>query len=90
MVPAESRGQRSPRWISLLLEIGGGDQVSSLPMHLGLVVDVSELMRIRLVSDAQFRQLASQGLAQEIITDGVPAWQINAASQEVIHQLPGA
>jgi Ca-activated chloride channel family protein len=57
-------------------------------MQLGLVVDVSESMRIRLVSDAQFRQLASQGLAQEIITDGVPAWQINAAPAEVIQQLP--
>lgn len=88
VIPAGNGALDQPRLVHLLLEITGGSQGKSLPMNLGLVVDVSESMRIRLVSDAQFRHLASQGLAQEIITDGVPAWQINAASSEVVNQLP--
>jgi Ca-activated chloride channel family protein len=77
-----------PRLVHLLLEVSGGSQGESLPMNLGLVVDVSESMHIRLVSDVQFRELASQGLAQEIITDGVPAWQINSAPPDLVNQLP--
>ena len=77
-----------PRLVHLLLDVGGGGQGDTLPMNLGLVVDVSESMHIRLVSDTQFRDLANQGMAQEIVTDGVPAWKINAAPLEVINQLP--
>lgn len=88
MISAGAGTSGQAHLVHLLLEVAGGSQGESLPMNLGLVVDVSESMRIRLVSDTQFRQLASQGLAQEIITDGVPAWQINSAPHEVVSQLP--
>ena len=87
-VPASTGASGNPQLVHLLLEVSGATQSESLPMNLGVVVDVSDSMRIRLVSDAQFRQLASQGMAQEIITDGVPAWQINSAPSEVVNQLP--
>ena len=77
-----------PRLVYLLLEISGGEIGESLPMNLGLVMDVSDSMRIHLVSEEQFRRMASAGQVQEIITDGVPAWQMASAPPELIHQLP--
>jgi Ca-activated chloride channel family protein len=57
-------------------------------MNLALVIDVSDSMRIRLVTGEQFKHLASAGFAHEIITDGVPAWQIDAASTQIFTRLP--
>lgn len=84
IIPASTQ----PRLMYLLLEVVGGTGAESLPGNLGLIIDVSESMRIRLVSDDQFRELVRSGHAVEVMTDGVPAYQITSAPQEVISKFP--
>lgn len=76
------------RLIYVLLEISGGEGVDSLPSNLSFLLDTSDSMRIRLVTDAQFTQLARNGLAKEVMTDGVPAYQIQSVSNEMFSQFP--
>lgn len=66
-----------PCLLYLLLETEiAGVSDTAVPVNLSLVLDVSESMRVRLVSKGQFTELADQGMAQEIMVDGVPVWQI--------------
>lgn len=80
--------QGAPRLIYLLAEISGGDGAETLPGNLAFVIDASESMRIRLVNDQQFADLASSGQVQEILTDGVPAYKVAADSGEWMVNLP--
>ena len=77
-----------PRLVYLLLEVGGGEDSGSLPVNLGLVVDTSESMHIRLATEAQFEKLARMGMLQEVLVDGVPAWQSADIADEVLTRLP--
>ena len=79
---------REPRLVYLLLEIAGGEGKGALPVNIGLIIDGSDSMRIRLVTDEQFANLATGGKAQEIMTDGVPAYQITDVSSEVVKKFP--
>lgn len=76
------------RKIYLLLDITGGADAHRLPSNLAFVIDVSDSMRIRLVNDAQFSELLQSGQAQEIMTDGVPAYQVTSQAAELMRQLP--
>lgn len=76
------------RLVYLLLEVGGGEGAQALPSNLGFVIDVSDSMRIRLVSDQQFAELIRNGQAQEVMTDGVPAYQITSAANGMMETLP--
>lgn len=76
------------RLVYLLLEVTGGENGHSLPSNLGFILDTSDSMRIRLVTDAQFTELARNGQAQEVMMDGVPAYNIQAASSDVIAKFP--
>ncbi len=77
-----------PRLVYLLIEVTGGEGAQSLPSDLGFILDTSDSMRIRLVTDAQFLELARNGQAQEVITDGVPAYQIKSVSDDLIAKFP--
>lgn len=77
-----------PRLIYMLLEVTGGEMGTALPVHLGLVLDTSESMRVRLVTEEQFVSLAKMGRAREVITDGIPTWQIDTIPEELVRQLP--
>jgi hypothetical protein len=66
----------------LLTEVSGGEGAQSLPSNLGFIIDTSDSMRIRVVSEKQFAELAKKGLAKEVMTDGVPAYQITFPSNE--------
>jgi Ca-activated chloride channel family protein len=72
----------------MLLEVTGGQAGAGLPVHLGLLLDTSESMRVRLVTEDQFIQLANMGRAREVITDGIPTWQIDTIPEELVRQLP--
>lgn len=78
----------SQRLVYLLTEVGGDMGTPSLPVNLALVVDVSESMHIRLATDAQFKELARNGLLQEVLVDGVPAWQSANIPEDVLVRLP--
>lgn len=76
------------RLIYLLVEARGSNDSTVLPVNLALVVDVSESMHIRVATDEQFRELARTGLLQEVLVDGVPAWQSADIPREVLTRLP--
>jgi Ca-activated chloride channel family protein len=71
-----------------LLEVYGGSGAGVLPSNLGFVIDTSDSMRIRLVTETQFAQLVKSGHAQEVMTDGIPAYQISSIPDEMISKLP--
>jgi Ca-activated chloride channel family protein len=82
-----------PRLVYLLLEVSGGTDSdgaadSVLPVNLSIVVDVSESMHVRLVTEAQFEELARAGMMQEVLVDGVPAWQSEDIPEQVLNNLP--
>jgi len=77
-----------PRLAYLLLEVSGGTTTGTLPINLVIVVDVSESMHFRLATEAQFQELARMGMMQEVLVDGVPAWQSVNIPDEVLARLP--
>jgi len=72
----------------LLVEIAGGEDAQSLPINLGLLIDASESMRIRMVTEAQFKELVGGGSTKEVLTDGIPAWEISSVSNDKMRQFP--
>ena len=82
------------RLVYLLVEVSGHDdgdrsgRSAVLPVNLALAVDVSESMHIRVASDEQFKELARTGLLQEVLVDGVPAWQSTGIPDDVLARLP--
>jgi hypothetical protein len=84
----------SQRLVYLLVEVSGQNDSAVLaasltcPVNLALVVDVSESMHIRVATDEQFQELARAGLLQEVLVDGVPAWQSTDIPDEVLTRLP--
>jgi Ca-activated chloride channel homolog len=77
-----------PRLVYLLVEITGGEGADTLPANLAFVIDASESMRIRLVSNQQFAEMAKSGRVQEVLTDGVPAYRVIDLSGEQLAGLP--
>jgi secreted protein with Ig-like and vWFA domain len=77
-----------PRLLYLLVEIEGGGDGAALPVNLGLVVDTSDSMHIRLVTESQFENLARMGVLQEVLVDGVPAWKSTGIADDVLNSLP--
>ena len=71
-----------------VLEVHGGSEAGGLPSNLGFVIDTSDSMRIRLVTEKQFAELVKSGHAQEVMTDGIPAYQISSIPEEMISRLP--
>jgi Ca-activated chloride channel family protein len=78
----------SQRLVYLLVEVSEQNDLAVLPVNLALVVDVSESMHIRVATDEQFKKLARTGLLQEVLVDGVPAWQSADIPNEVLARLP--
>lgn len=76
------------RLVYLLVEVSGGEGTQPLPSNLGFIIDTSDSMRIRLVTDEQFLELAKDGQAREVMTDGVPAYQIKSVSSDLISKFP--
>jgi Ca-activated chloride channel family protein len=74
--------------VYFLLEIGGGENAQSLPMNIGLVIDVSESMHIRMVTEEQFKELVGRRNIKEILKDGIPAWEIESVSPEMVGGFP--
>ena len=77
-----------PRLVYLLLETGSDSDDDFLPVNLGLVVDTSESMHIRLANEAQFKELARSGMLKEVLVDGVPAWELVEIPAVVMNRLP--
>lgn len=76
------------RLVYALIEIGGGEPTGELPLDLALVIDCSESMRIKLVTEEQFTALAGSSMACEVLNDQVPAWRIESVPAEIAERLP--
>lgn len=77
-----------PRLVYGKFEIKGEEGSGILSSNLGFLIDISESMRIRLVTGDQFSELVKNGFTQEIMTDGVPAFQISAIPMEMVAEMP--
>jgi Mg-chelatase subunit ChlD len=75
------------RLVYAILEIKGSESKESLPVNIGFIIDVSDSMRIRQVSDDQFASLVKQGNVKEVMTDGVPAYQITNIPNEFVNNF---
>ena len=62
-----------------LIEVDPGADATApaAPLNLGLVVDASQSMQIPILSEAQFEELTSRGMARRKTVDGVHVWQFD-------------
>ncbi|HMA34992.1 MAG TPA: VWA domain-containing protein [Chloroflexia bacterium] len=65
-----------PRLIYLLLDVQPAATLGTraAPVNLGIVLDISESMRLPVLSQEQFQELARLGHTKEVIADGIPVW----------------
>jgi Ca-activated chloride channel homolog len=75
-----------PNSVYLLLEIEPilTNQTEKIPAGLSFLIDTSDSMHIRLLTNDQFARLVRQGKVSEIMTDGVPAYQVQTNSLELL------
>ncbi|MGI8586837.1 MAG: vWA domain-containing protein [Chloroflexia bacterium] len=85
-VPASSE----PRLVYLMIDIRPGEGLGtrSAPVNLGIVLDISESMRLPVLSQAQFQELARLGHVREIIADGIPVWTFPHIPLEIRRAAP--
>jgi Ca-activated chloride channel family protein len=81
---------QQPQLVYVLCEIqpAEGSRAVRLPVNLALVVDCSESMRIPLLSDELFEELARRGGVREIVVDGIPAWQFRNVPADLAAKAP--
>lgn len=80
-----------PRLVYALLAVEANElQPQPIPVSLALVVDDSLSMRIPLLTEEQFRELAELGAIREIVKDGVPMWEFERVPPGFIDQCPRA
>ncbi len=82
--------KEEPGLLYLLLEIKQTDaqRAEPIPSNLSFIIDASDSMHIRLVTDKQFSQLVKNGQVSEVMTDGVPAYQVKTNSLELLAAAP--
>ena len=67
--------QRHLVYALLEIEPDQAESPTNTPVNLGLVVDASRSMSIPILTEAQFNELAAQGMAKKKTVDGVDVWQ---------------
>src|SRR5215210_209879 len=79
-----------PRLLYLLIEVKPGQGLEPLqaPVNMAVVLDVSESMRLPVLSQEQFHLLSKLGEAREIVSDGVPVWTFNSIPQDIRKNAP--
>lgn len=85
-VPASSE----PRLLYLLVDVRPGESAASVqaPVNLAIVIDVSESMRLPVLSQAQFDELAKLGQTNQTTSDGVPVWTFRSIPEHIRKQAP--
>ncbi|MDQ6695608.1 MAG: VWA domain-containing protein [Chloroflexota bacterium] len=79
-----------PRLLYLLVDISPGENVQPLeaPVNIALVLDVSESMRLPVLSQAQFRELQKMGHVNKTVSDGVDVWTFSHIPEAIRRQAP--
>jgi len=76
------------RLVYYLIEIQADGDGETSASNLVFLIDTSNSMRIRQVTETQFAEMVRSGRAQEVMTDGIPAYQISSIPAEMWTQLP--
>ncbi len=76
------------RLVYYLFEIRADEDGETSASNLVFLIDTSNSMRIRQVTETQFAEMVRNGRAQEVMTDGIPAYQISSIPAEMWIQLP--
>src|SRR5205814_8905387 len=79
-----------PRLVYLLVDAGVGPDAVPLqaPVNIAIVLDVSESMRLPVLSQDQFVELKKLGQVQETTSDGVPVWTFKSIPDHIRSQAP--
>jgi Ca-activated chloride channel family protein len=85
-VPASSE----PRLLYLLIDTRPGAEAQPLqaPVNISVVIDVSESMRLPVLSQAQFDELRKMGQVNQTTSDGVPVWTFKTIPPEIRKRAP--
>jgi Ca-activated chloride channel family protein len=85
-VPAGSE----PRLLYLFIDArpGTGAQPLQAPVNIAVVIDVSESMRLPVLSQAQFDELRKMGQVNQTTSDGVPVWTFKTIPPEIRKNAP--
>lgn len=86
-VPA---GGGEQRLLYLLVDLRPGDGLegAQVPVNLALVLDVSESMRLPVLSREQFEELSRLGQVNRTTSDGVPVWTFRQIPEEIRKAAP--
>lgn len=79
-----------PRLVYLLVDIRPGLNAQPLeaPVNMAIVLDVSESMRLPVLSQEQFQELSAAGHVQQTISDGVPVWTFKEIPERIRSAAP--
>jgi Ca-activated chloride channel family protein len=85
-VPAASE----PRLLYLLIDVRAGQGAAPLqaPVNIAVVIDVSESMRLPVLSQEQFEELSRLGQVNQTTSDGVPVWTFKSIPEHIRKQAP--
>ena len=79
-----------PQLVYALLEAQPAKDLGTaqLPVNLSIVVDCSESMRIPILTEEQFEEMARRGTVREVMVDGIPVWEFQNAPTEIAANAP--
>jgi len=79
-----------PRLLYLLIDARPGAEAQPLqaPVNIAVVIDVSESMRLPVLSQAQFDELRKMGQVNQTTSDGVPVWTFKTIPPEIRKLAP--
>ncbi len=79
-----------PRLVYLLVDVmpAPGAELLQAPVNMAMVLDVSESMRLPVLSQEQFQLLSRMGHVSETISDGVPVWTFNSIPPDIRKNAP--
>jgi secreted protein with Ig-like and vWFA domain len=74
-----------PRLVYLLVDVRPGIDAEPLaaPVNLAVVLDVSESMRLPVLTQEQFLELKRLGQVNETVSDGVPVWTFKSIPEHI-------
>jgi Ca-activated chloride channel homolog len=86
MVPASGE----PRLVYLLVDTRAGLDAQPLqaPVNMAIVLDVSESMRLPVLTQEQFQELRQLGQVEQTISDGVPVWTFKSIPDRIKKNAP--
>ncbi|HKP54893.1 MAG TPA: VWA domain-containing protein [Chloroflexia bacterium] len=79
-----------PRLVYLLVDMRAGLDAQPLdaPVNMAIVLDLSESMRLPVLTQEQFQELSEAGHVQQTVSDGVPVWTFKSIPERIRSAAP--